>query len=147
MEDLASHNHSVGNNIHHIEWCTKKRYKMFRKRKLREFCKDILCMVARRHSIQILELAVMEEHIHIVAQLPPNMSQSKAAQLLKGASSYELFRLIPNFRLRYPKGHLWSLGNFKESVGRNTTEGIKQYVRNQQLSLDGFLKTGGSYGL
>jgi len=48
-------------------------------------------MVARRHGIFILELAVMEEHVHAVVQLPPNMSQSRAIQLLKGASSHELF--------------------------------------------------------
>ena len=48
-------------------------------------------MIARRHGIVILELAVMEEHVHAVVQLSPNMSQSRAIQLLKGASSHELF--------------------------------------------------------
>jgi putative transposase len=119
---------------------------MFRKPKLREFCKDVLYLVARRHNIQILELAVMPDHIHLVAQLPPWMSQSKATQLLKGASSHKLFKLIPNFRLRYPRGSLWSKGNFKESVGRTTTEKIKQYIKNQQLTLTNLLiKAKGSY--
>ena len=100
MEEFIRHSHSIGNNIHHLEWCTKYRYKMFRKERLREYCKDILHMIARRHKIEIIELAVMEDHVHIIAQLPPEMSQSKAVQLLKGAS-YELFRLIPNYRFRY----------------------------------------------
>jgi len=138
MEEFIRRSHSLGNNIHHFEWCTKKRYRMFRNLMFREVCKDAIHLVARRYGIEILELAVMEEHIHAVAQLPPNMSQSKAIQLLKGASSYEIFRMIPNFRLRYPKGSLWSRGNFKDSVGRQTTEAVQKYVREQQLSLEKF---------
>lgn len=147
MEDFVSYSHSIGNNIHHLEWCTKKRYKMFRNAKFREYCKDILHMVARRHHIELLELAVMEEHVHAVVQLPPDISQSKAAQLLKGASSHELFRTVPNFRLRYPKGNFWSKGNFKDSVGRVDVETAKKYVRDQQIRLDSFVNPTRSCGL
>ncbi len=120
---------------------------MFRNETFREYCKDILYMVARRHGIIILELAVMEEHVHAVVQLPPDMSQSRALQLLKGASSHELFLMIPNFRLRYPKGNFWSKGNFKDSVGRQTIEGAVKYVRDQQIRLDHFIETSGNCGL
>jgi putative transposase len=138
MEEFISHSHSIGNNIHHLQWCTKYRYSMFRKQKHAEFCKDVIHIVARRHGIVVLELAVMPDHIHAIVQLPPEMSQSKAVQLLKGASSHELFRLVPNMRLRYPKGNLWGRGNFKDSVGRLTTEIAKKYVREQQLNLEKF---------
>jgi len=86
-------------------------------------------MTARRHNMTILELAVMPDHIHVIVQIPAEMSQSKAIQLLKGCSSYELFRTVPNFRLRYPKGSFWSSGNFKDTVGRITVEVAKKYVR------------------
>lgn len=147
MDDFVSYSHSIGNNIHHLEWCTKCRYRMFRNEKFREYCKDILYMVARRHRIVILELAVMEEHVHVIAQLPPGMSQSRAIQLLKGASSYELFRIVPNFRLRYPKGNFWSRGNFKDTVGRMTIETAKKYVKDQQVRLDHFIEASGNCGL
>ena len=139
MTEFTTHSHSIGNNVHHLQWCTKYRYKMFRKQKFREFCKDTLHIVARRHNISILELAVMPDHIHLIAQLPPEMSQSRAMQLLKGASSYELFRTIPAFRLRYPRGNLWSRGNFKDSIGRITEETARNYVREQQSSLERFM--------
>jgi len=100
-------------------------------------------MTARKYGIEIIELAVMPDHIHIVAQLPAEMSQSKAIQLLKGCSSHELFRTIPNFRLRYPKGNLWSKGNFKDSVGRVTVDNAVKYVREQQLSLESFTRNCG----
>jgi putative transposase len=56
--------------------------------------------VAERHRIEIIEINVMPDHIHLIVSIPPTMI-SKAFQLLKGASSYELFRREPKFRLRY----------------------------------------------
>lgn len=139
MEEFVIHNHSIGNNVHHFEWCTKYRYKMFRRWEYAEYCKDILHMIANKHGISILELAVMPDHIHIILQLPSDMSQSKAMQLLKGISSYELFKVVPNFRLRYPQGSLWSAGNFKDSVGRITVDNAVRYVKEQQLNLEKFI--------
>ena len=137
--DYIKHSHSTGNNLHHFQWCTKYRYKMFRKEKYAEYYKDILHMIAGEYKIAIEELAVMPDHIHIAADIPTDMSQSKAIQLLKGRSSYELFRAIPEFRLRYPKGSLWSKGNFKGSIGRVTAEVVQKYIRDQQLSLTKFI--------
>ena len=63
-------------------------------------CEDILREAAERHNIGVIELSMMSNHIHIIIQLPSTMSVSQALQLLKGASSYELFRQRPLFR--YP---------------------------------------------
>jgi REP element-mobilizing transposase RayT len=41
--------------------------------------------------------------------VPINMTVAKAAQLLKGYSSYIIFKEIPNHRLRYPQGHFWGI--------------------------------------
>ena len=128
-DEFIHYSHSIGNNVHHIEWCTKYRYKMFANSFIREELRQILYEAASRFHIRIIESGIMPDHIHLIVQLHPSMSQSKATQLLKGAASYELFRRFPNFRLRYPQGHLWARGNFKDSVGRNTQENIERYVR------------------
>jgi len=131
MSEFVRYSHSVGNNIHHLQWCTKMRYKMFRKLKYKAICTHVIRNVAERHNIKILELAVQDDHVHTIAQLPPMMSQSQAMQLLKGGSAFEMFRLAPKFRLRYPRGSLWSRGNFKDSVGRIDVNTARNYVRNQ----------------
>jgi Transposase and inactivated derivatives len=118
--DLDRGSHRVGQNLYHFEWCPKYRYKMFRKEENRELCEDILREVAERHGIEIVEISVMPDHVHLIAGIPPTMSVSDALRFLKGASSYELFRKKPNFRKRYPKGHLWSPGKFYRSVGDQT---------------------------
>ena len=103
---LVRGSHSVGQSLYHFEWCTKYRYKMFRKEENKKLCEEVLNEVAGRHRIGIVELTVMPDHIHMIVSIPPTMTVSKAFNLLKGSSSYELFRRQPKFRLRYPKGHL-----------------------------------------
>ena len=144
MGEFVSFSHSTGNNVHHIEWCTKYRYKMFRQFKYRIICRNAIDEVAKRHKIGIRSIGVQEDHVHVIADLPPTMSQSEATRLLKGGSSYLIFRMAPKFRYRYPRGALWSRGNFKDSVGRITVETAERYVQAQddvgpQTSLAGYL--------
>ena len=105
---------------------------MFRQEKYIKLCDEILREVAGRHGIAIRELSVMPDHIHAIVDVPPTMSISRAINLLKGASAYELFRRQPKFRLRYPRGHFWSAGKFYRSVGDADLETAEEYVRNQK---------------
>ena len=131
QNDLVSGAHSVFQCAYHIEWCPKYRFNVFRKEGHKEDMESILQNIAREHDMQIEELAVMPDHVHIVVHVKPNISLAKATQLLKGRSSYEFFKKHPNMRLRYRKGHLWSRGKFYRSVGSVDLETTKQYVRNQ----------------
>ena len=91
--------------------------------------------------MKIEELSVMSDHIHVIVEVPPTISVSKALHLLKGASSRELFKQKPNFRKRYPKGHFWSPGKFYRSVGDADIDTVMNYVKNQGMersSLDDF---------
>ena len=142
--NLVSGSHSIGQNLYHLEWCPKYRYNMFRREENKKLCEEILKEVAERHKIKINELSVMPDHIHTVVEIPSTMSVSKALQLLKGASSRELFKRKPHFKCRYPKGHFWSPGKFYRSVGDTDAETVIQYVRDhrlQQTSLDTFQLT------
>jgi putative transposase len=84
---------------------------MLRKQENKNLCERILREVAFCHKIEITELTVMPDHIHIIVFIPPTM----------------------NFRKRYPKGHFWSPGKFYRSVGDANTETVMQYVRDQRL--------------
>ena len=142
--DLVSGSHSVGQNLYHLEWCPKYRYNMFKREENKKLCEKVLHEVAKRHKIEITELSVMPDHIHTLVGIPSTMSVSKALQLLKGASSREIFKRKPHFRCRYPKGHLWSPGKFYRSVGDADAETVLQYVRDQRLqqtSLDSYPDT------
>jgi putative transposase len=117
---------------------------MFRQEENKKLCEKILRKIAERYQITIKELSVMPDHIHAVVGIPTTMSISKAFHLLKGASSRELFKLKPTFRLRYSKGHFWSPGKFYRTVGDTDAETVINYVREhqfQQITLNGFPTT------
>ena len=124
-------NHNVGVAMWHLQWCTKYRYKMFRHDKLRVSCEVAVKECCTRHKIKIIALNVQLDHVHLVVELPRGMTDVKALQLLKGFTSFLLFRLEPNIRKRYPNGHLWSSGSFSATVGYAELSTVLEYVKNQ----------------
>lgn len=121
--------HCPGQNVHHLEWCTKYRYAMLQREEFYNACEASIRRAAARHGIMVLELGVMPEHVHVVVQLPSMMGPGRAAMLLKGCSAYDLFRFEPKFRLRYRKGHFWGKAYYHGSVGDTTVEVVSRYVR------------------
>ena len=87
---------------------------------------------AHEHNIRIHILKVLPDHIHMVATLPNNMTDSRAAMLLKGRSAYLIFRNREHVRLRYPKGHFWSPSYCSITVGYNDLSSIIEYIENQE---------------
>ena len=130
-EVYGRRNHNVGVAIWHLQWCTKYRYKMFRQDKLRVSCEVAVKECCTRHKIKIIALNVQPDHVHLVAELPRGMTDVKALQLLKGFTSFLLFRIFPNIKKRYPNGHLWSEGSFSATVGYAELDTVLNYVRNQ----------------
>jgi putative transposase len=131
MNDLVSGAHSVFQCVYHIEWCPKYRFNVLGKPSHKEDMEAILQNIATEHDMQIEELAVMPDHVHIVVHVQPSVSLAYATQLLKGRSSYEFFKKHPNLRKRYWDGHFWSKGKFYRSVGSVDLKTTKEYVKNQ----------------
>jgi len=123
--------HSVGKIMLHLEWCTKYRYKMFRKEEYRNLITACIRRAASLHQIKVIELNVQPEHIHCVVSVIFSFSASKVLQILKGVSAKLFFTYHERARLRYPRGHLWSRGKFGSSVGFVQLDVVQSYVRNQ----------------
>lgn len=130
---LVSFSHAKGQLVYHLEWCPKYRYKIWRKPENAALCEEVIKEVAERHGIKIVEVSIMPDHIHVAAHIPPDMAVSRAMQLLKGGSSYILFRRKPNFRKRYPRGHLWSRGKFYRTIGDVDLPTMIKYIQEQKL--------------
>jgi putative transposase len=132
INQYKSYGSSVGINLQSIQITTKYRYKMMRRDKLKTFCKIAIEEVCKRHKIEIKILEVLNEHSHMIVDCPRTMSIAELMQIIKGLSSYILFRLCPDFRKRYPKGEFWNDGYFCASCG-NDFEKAMNYIRNQKL--------------
>ena len=124
--------HSVGIMIMHLEWCTKYRYKMFKKEEYLKLAEACIRRAASLHEIKIIKIAVMPEHIHCTVGVAMQISASKALQLLKGISSRLFFKNHEKAELRYPKHHLWSEGKFASSVGFTDLDTVNHYVASQK---------------
>jgi len=130
QKSLTHFAHAVGQNSYHLVWKPKYAWPIFKYPNIRQDCETILRSIAERFGLTIYELQVEADHIHMFVELPPTMPISKALQLFKGGSSYQLFRKYPiltrykNFRKR----HFWSRGKFFRSVGNVTAEVISGYI-------------------
>src|SRR3989344_9687097 len=94
--------HSIGKIMMHLEWCTKYRYKMFRKEEYRNLITACIRRAASLHQIVIIEINVQPEHIHCVVSVSFSFSASKVLQLLKGISAKLFFQYHEKAKLRYP---------------------------------------------
>ena len=131
ISEYKHYKNSVGNNLQSIQITTKYRYQMMRKDKLKTFCKVAVEEACKRHKIEISILKVLDEHVHLIVDCPRTMSVAKLLQIIKGLSAYILFRLCPNLRLRYPRGHFWSEGYFCASCGSDY-EKAYSYIEKQE---------------
>ena len=133
MEGYKHSRSSVGSNNKHVQITTKYRYKMMRQEELRVYCKVAIEEACKRHKIEIDIIKVMPEHVHMMVDCPRTMTDIMLMQIIKGLSSYLLFRICPNLRKRYPRGHFWNAGYFCDSVGSSDYESTYSYIENQTL--------------
>ena len=89
-----------------------------------------VCAV-RRDLIEVLELNIQEDHIHVVLSIPPKFSVSSFMGYLKGKLSLRLFGRYERLGKRYWGRHLWSRGYCVSTVGLDE-ERIKKYVKWQR---------------
>ena len=108
-----------------MEWCPKYRYNVLQNPQIAEEMRQILLQIAEEKGINIV---VDSDHVHMFVSMSFQTSISTAFQYLKGISAYKIFRLHPNFRKRYLKGHFWSPGHFSRGVSNVTESAIIYYI-------------------
>lgn len=89
---FAHNAHSIGMSEYHLQWITKYRYETLLKEQHYKDCKNAIRSAAKRHGIELLELGVTLDHVHVVVLLLQHMSPGKAvtitATALDGAPPY-----------------------------------------------------------
>lgn len=125
-EKLVKSGHGVAQNTFHLIWTTKYRYPLFRKGTIHEFGEVAIRKAAKQHDIEIFELKLLPDHVHIFIRLPKLISVSKAFQLLKGHSSYHIRKYMPWLK-KYKA--VWSSFTFSRTVGSVTGNVIEHYIK------------------
>lgn len=114
----------------HIVWLPKYRKKVLEGR-VKERVEELLRECAEVNDWEIQELNVQLDHVHIVIQLPPSISVSKAVQLLKGLTSRMIRAELPEVKKRLWGNDFWADGFFSVTVGSCSEQTVLDYVKNQ----------------
>jgi putative transposase len=92
--------------------------------------KEIVAEIANELSVDILELEVMPDHVHMLCEVDPQFGIHKFVKYTKGRTSRLLRQEFPNLRSRLPT--LWTNSYFVATVGGAPLAVIKQYIENQK---------------
>ena len=134
--ELRRNSHHVFRIMYHFVWIPKYRHEVF-KEPYRSSLKAIIEKIGYDYNVEIVEIEVPEDHIHMVVRAEPKVSPSDIMQIIKSISAREFFRRYPEIRERYFwGGHLWTQSYYVETIGNASEEVIRDYVRNQLKELD-----------
>ena len=117
---------------YHVAWSTKYRKKVFNQLKTKEAVKELLRNIAQMYDMQIDEIEVMSDHVHLLLSAPPRIAPSRAVQILKSVSTKALFKHYKWLKSLYWGGEVWVGGYFVRTAGPGLTkESIKEYIKEQ----------------
>ena len=123
--------HTVYCCMYHIVWTPKYRFRVL-EGKIKEFVENKIRQISEWYSVEIEEMSVQIDHVHIVCSIPPKLSVSNYVGIVKGKSAIKIFE-----KKRYLKekpfwgNHFWARGYFVSTVGIDEDK-IKRYVKYQE---------------
>ena len=92
---------------------------------------EVYWLCQQKDGLEILELDVQVDHVHLVILIPPKYEVAKVVGYLKGKLALRAFDRFPQLRKRYWGQHLWSRGYCVSTVGLDE-ERIHKYVQWQK---------------
>ena len=129
MNDIHSLAHSKWNCKYHIVFAPKYRRVAMLGEKGREIG-AILRELCKWKGVNIVEAEICKDHVHMLLEIPPKMSESSFVGYLKGKSSLMIYERWGNLKFKYRNREFWCKGYYVDTVGKNTTA-IKEYIANQ----------------
>jgi len=128
--------HAVYELKYHIVWVPKYRRAIL-KEAAASALKRIFKGTAERYGFEIVEQAVMPDHVHLFVSAPPRFSVAELVQTLKSVSAVRLMKEHPGMKEITWGGPLWSSGYFVRATGDKVTSSvIERYIRYQRLNED-----------
>ena len=123
--------HVVYKCDYHMVFAPKYRFRILTGAVAEMVERDIRALSAWR-DVEVWELSVQADHVHLVCSIPPKVAVSQFMGLLKGKLAIKLFKSYPKLRRKpYWGNHFWSRGYFVSTVGVDE-EMIRRYVRYQE---------------
>ena len=123
--------HVVYKCDYHIVFTPKYRFRILTGEIAAAMEQDIR-QVCSWKEVEIDEMSVQADHVHLVVSIPPRLSVSDFMGVLKGKTAIRIFKSHPNLKKKpYWGNHFWARGYFVNTVGINE-EMIRRYVKFQE---------------
>ena len=90
--------------------------------------KEIISQLCEWKKLEILEMNVLEDHVHLVISIPPKFAVSEIIGFLKGKCAIKIFDRHLELKKRYWGRHFWAKGYCVSTVGLDE-EKIRKYVK------------------
>jgi len=130
--EIRKQAHCTYHTKYHLVFVTKYRRKILRGN-MQYYLQAVLRNITRKYpEVEILEMKSDEDHIHLLANIPPKMSVSDAVRLLKtnsGRAMKARFTFLSRMYDRNDLG-LWFDGYFVSTVGCDEAI-IRRYIEAQ----------------
>lgn len=94
----------------------------------------LLRSLADQFDMQIEEMEIMSDHVHMLVDASPKHSISSIMKGLKGVSARMLFMHHPEIKQKLWGGHLWQPSYFAVTVSERSEEQIRHYIQHQKPS-------------
>ena len=111
---------TVYNVCYHIIWCPKYRRKVL-EGDVEVRLKELLHEKAEELEIEIEEMEVMPDHLHLFVNASPALAPHHIVQQFKG---------FPSLKSRLPS--LWTRSYYMETIGHISEDTIRQYIKDQK---------------
>jgi len=133
-QSYKSNNNIVYSCKYHIVWCPKYRRKVLIG-DVETRLKELLIEACANMNVDIIEMELMPDHVHILIEVDPQFGVHKAIKNMKGRTSKILRDEFPHLKTKLPT--LWTNSYFISTVGGAPLSVIKQYIENQKTSQRG----------
>ena len=123
--------HVVYQCSYHLVWTPRYRYRILQG-EIKDYIEKKSRTICDMKKIEILELTIKPDHIHMVAIIPPKLSVSEVMGILKEKTAIAVFKQQKSLRTKpYWGNHFWSCGYCVTTVGMDE-EKILRYVKYQE---------------
>ena len=135
MSDYKSLSHSKWDCKYHLVFIPKcRRKKLYGE--IRKYLGKIFHELAQQRECKILEGHMVQDHVHMMIEIPPKYSVAEVVGYIKGKSAIAVARQFGGRQRSFNGERLWARGYAVSTVGFNETQ-IRSYIQNQE-QLDGY---------
>ena len=131
MSRFKKLSHTIWHCQYHVVFVPKYRFRVLEGEVAIEV-ENCIRSFSSQKDCEVVELNVQVDHVHVIVFVPPKLSVSDYAGIIKGRTAIRVFNKFRRLKNKpYFGNHFWTRGYCVDTVGLDE-EKIRAYVRYQE---------------